>query len=1039
MDTETSVNAPQSEFDFRNLDSYLKEPITDAVLPPATAMPQLLPFDQRSSEDFERICVVVAEQVDGLRDVRLYGVPGQRQEGLDLVGWDTYGEAVVYQARRLAAFSDRDLRNAVEGYATGRRPFDAKRFVICVASSARRTEVIEELARQRKSYDFAIDLYDQERLSELLKRRGDLVRRLFGDEWERLFCGGEPAAAPTRSPADVLADAILRGPLEALGLTNEAALAQEMLNTKPSHAAELYGRVAAALDKSEFAGFAETFRLRQAECSAKAGDVNMAVQLLAGVAWRDAEGGAGIRASETSRRLEELAREPGAPATAGWLAQALKTVERWYADPFYALEDIAPIVEQLVNANAPGAPETALWLAESAVVSENHNLVRRLSKIFDVVASTREVRSESDEIAVRLRACLADTTGDWESLCDRALRGQLGRRQAALVHARHGRYQAWNAEPEAADKSYRLAIDQACQAGMNAEAAAALRSIWTVGVRYGLPDEDWRGALDLSGAIQAAGGDYLRSAYDRRAAGLGELADGRLPSALGDLRANLRASMVSGRLAAEIDAHSLLGKLYSRAGELGLAVRHLIRAGETKVLEELLPTIATYVDCTNEHNRQAPWERAAALSAAAAQGDLIPDDQVETLVRTALERSSGERQGLFTPWIWLSAYKLLAALGARIPSAFVDPVLDLLQPLVEREPNRYRHNDDQHVRIVASLFLAHPERRNRTGPHLLALMAASPDLGNEVLKSGRDAIEAGHDVFVDDLRRLASHGSKAALTALLDLEESHPILITEAQLLLEKAVNRPKRKPGHYAIGSALPRTAAFVRLLGEEERVRFAEAAMREAEDDSEMELNRGDAIQAVTIVARSLPDQVRSSLFDRTMFLVRDPGSSKADEQLKPGLHPLSRFRVDFGFGSLVPQVVHAAGALAHTREQYEAVIEAASALFRTGNEFAANQAAHALSWLPTDEARVDVRLLAASPVRWARQLAAVLWARRPDEVPSLGKSLVADEDRGVRHALARSLTTLKETRPDLAEDLIELLSKDPSASVRGELGHA
>jgi hypothetical protein len=493
---------------------------------------------------------------------------------------------------------------------------------------------------------------------------------------------------------------------------------------------------------------------------------------------------------------------------------------------------------------------------------------------------------------------------------------------------------------------------------------------------------------------------------------------------------------VSGRLAAEIEAHSLLGKLYSRANEYGLAARHYIRAGEAKVLEELLPKVPSYVDCTDELNRQAPWERAAALSAAAAQGDLIPDDQVEMLVRTALARSSGERQGVFTPWVWLSAYKLLAALSPRIPIALVDPILKALRPLIERESNRYRHNDDQHVRIVASLFLAYPERRDKTGPHLLELMAASPELGNQVLKVGWNAIEAGRDIFIDDLRRLASDGSKAGLKALLFLEDNHPLLIAEAQELLEKVLDRPKRKPGHYTIGSALSRTAAFVRLLEEGRRVVFAETAMRAAEDVSEMEVNRGDGIHAVTIVADSLPDPVRASLFARAMSLASDPSASAQDEYLKAGLHPLSRFRVNLGFGSLVPQAVHAAGALAHAREQYEAVIDAASALFRTGDEFAANQAGHALSCLPPGEARVDVRLLAASPIPWARRLAAVLWAGLPDQAPSLGKELAGDEDRGVRWTLATSLPTLREKRPDLAHELAELLSKDRSASIRKEI---
>ncbi|MGQ0679957.1 MAG: hypothetical protein ACT4OM_09960 [Actinomycetota bacterium] len=124
---------------------------------------------------------------------------------------------------------------------------------------------------------------------------------------------------------------------------------------------------------------------------------------------------------------------------------------------------------------------------------------------FELVAGKREARSEADGIAVRLRICVADATGDWQSLLDRALRGRRGRRQAALVHARHGRSRVWVAEPKADDKSFRLAIDQAFQAGINAEAAEALHSIWTIGGQFGLPDNEWFGAVKLAREVQTAG------------------------------------------------------------------------------------------------------------------------------------------------------------------------------------------------------------------------------------------------------------------------------------------------------------------------------------------------------------------------------------------------------------------------------------------------------------------------------------------------------------------------------------------------------
>jgi len=1030
---DDSMTGAEDGFDLRLLDAYLTESVTDVVLPPADDTPSLLPFSQRSPEDFERICVVVAEQVDGLRDVRMYGVPGQRQQGIDVVGWDTDGRAVVYQARRRATFTARDLARAVDDYVASGRAFKAKRFVICVASSGRRTEVIDELARQKAGRDFEIDLYDQERLSTLLRERGDLVRRFFGEAWERLFCAQEAVTPPARSASDVLADALLRGPLDALGLAEGASAAELLIADEPGKASEEYGRIADALSGSEFGGFSDAYRLRQAECLERSGDSAGAVGFLADVAWRDVERGARWRADQVVRKLEDLSHGPGAPAYAAVLVSALRAVDRWHSDPSFELSAVLPAIEQLVVERAPRAREAVLWLAESAVVSEDRELVGSMAAMLDGVAAEIEKLSPSDAVAVRLRICLADASGDWSALRNQALGGRLGPRQAMLVHARMGRAQAWSAEPRAAEASYRLAIGQACQAGLQAEAAAALRSTWTIGSRYGLPVEEWSGAVDLARDVQVAGRDYFLSAYDFRAAGLSELSNDDLSSALGDLRANLRVAALSGRLAGEIEAHSLLGALYLRAGEPGLAAQHLLRAGDAKELEESFGGLEKYVDCSDGLDRRAPWERAATLSALAAEGDLLPDDEVDRLVRAALDAANGQEQGPFGAQVWVTGYKLLAAVGVRIPVVYVDRVLDLLREFVEREPNHYRFNDKEHARIVADLFLVYPERRERTGPHLLALMGASPELGDQVLSVGWRAIDSGRDVLLDGLRALATTGSKAALRALLYLNVEDPALVDEARRLLESAVNRPKRKPGTYGIGSMLPGAAAFMGVLAETDRVRFAEAAMDSAEDDSDVEANRGEAVEAVGFMGDLLPAPVRRALFDRAISLASAPTYSKIDEQFRGAGHPLSRFRINLGAGLLVPEAVKAAAALAQDDGEYRRVVELAAPLFRSEDAVVTNLAAHALLCLPRHVVDIDLRMLAASPVNSARQLAAVLWASRPEDLPGLGATLASDSDRGVREALASALPTLREMQTDLAKSIAAMLADDPSARVR------
>lgn len=358
----------QPEVEIRELDSYLREPVADPIVLPEAPSPEVLPFEQRSSRDFERICLVIAEQVDRLRDVRFYGIPGQKQHGVDLVGWNDARQPVVYQVRKWRTFSDCDLRHAVEDYAAGARPFDAKRFVLCLSSSADRTEIVEELHRLRARHDLnldEIDLYDQRRLSEMLKQRGDLVRRLFGDPWHRIFCLGELPTPPARTPADVRADAILRGPLAALGIADDAATAQDISDSDPSRAAELYDRVADKLENSEFAVFAGPVRQQQADAFVRTGDLDIAIRLLAEAGWKEYQNNPGPSLIDPARSLTELAKRPGAPPNARLMAEIFGASEQWYANPNSDLNGIASRIADLVRTNAPGSHRAALWVAES--------------------------------------------------------------------------------------------------------------------------------------------------------------------------------------------------------------------------------------------------------------------------------------------------------------------------------------------------------------------------------------------------------------------------------------------------------------------------------------------------------------------------------------------------------------------------------------------------------------------------------------------------------------------------------------------------
>lgn len=237
------------EEDFVELDDAAwRTPVTDQIAAPASADPGLLPFHERSWEDFERAMLVIAEHVDGLRSVRLYGTRGQAQKGIDLYGVDDDTRTVAYQPKRVRSFDEGDLEAAVKAFDVKQRAVDAKRLVVCVGCETDRTQMSEKLQTLRKAHPhLEIELYDRRRLSELLKTRPELVRRLFGETWAGAFCDGLQWPVPRLCPADVLADALVRGPLKALGLDETLNRCNELAPSDPAPAALGVERIVALL------------------------------------------------------------------------------------------------------------------------------------------------------------------------------------------------------------------------------------------------------------------------------------------------------------------------------------------------------------------------------------------------------------------------------------------------------------------------------------------------------------------------------------------------------------------------------------------------------------------------------------------------------------------------------------------------------------------------------------------------------------------------------------------------------------------------
>jgi hypothetical protein len=85
-------------------DEELLTPPAEVTLALVDPLLDLLPTHEMSWPNFENLLKRVAREVEGLRTVRLYGVPGQAQNGIDLVGINPAGENEAVQGKRYQAW-----------------------------------------------------------------------------------------------------------------------------------------------------------------------------------------------------------------------------------------------------------------------------------------------------------------------------------------------------------------------------------------------------------------------------------------------------------------------------------------------------------------------------------------------------------------------------------------------------------------------------------------------------------------------------------------------------------------------------------------------------------------------------------------------------------------------------------------------------------------------------------------------------------------------------------------------------------------------
>jgi hypothetical protein len=183
--------------DAENPLTYLDTPPTSQFNPPVETRIQILPFGDLKWEDFERLCYRMARLEADIEHCQLYGIRGQKQEGIDIYAKRRLdSKYTVYQCKREDNFGSSKIESAISKFLKGIWVGRTDTIVLCTKESIERKERAEEIEKQRSRLNeknIKFEVWDCTLLSTKLKSHPKIVDDFFGRPWVVAFFGKNEA------------------------------------------------------------------------------------------------------------------------------------------------------------------------------------------------------------------------------------------------------------------------------------------------------------------------------------------------------------------------------------------------------------------------------------------------------------------------------------------------------------------------------------------------------------------------------------------------------------------------------------------------------------------------------------------------------------------------------------------------------------------------------------------------------------------------------------------------------------------------------
>lgn len=412
--------------------------------------------------NFEKLIVALIQAHEQAAVAYIYGEPGQRQNGIDVIAQVPGGMYHSYQAKRYQRFSKAALQKAVATWRAGGRPYSSSKFVLAVSCPVRRTEILDERRRLSEQEDIDIEIWDKLTLSNYLRDFPSLVAQFFGVETARVFFPyfekGERDSL-SRVAAST-ADAVVRGPLRALDLAKAYASATTFeKEAKYESAAELYESIADRLMGAGFAVHARIINVNSLTARLQAGLLNEAAPLALDIFWS---------AFDDFSSLDDvrpcILRLAGALGNIGEQLQSEVAVAQAIAYFFTSSESAALEAGEQAVASLPRdlrAIKPAAVFLEVAMTGTPFEASRALMETCHALLSVVGAFDEDPLYTFRLGACLAQLGEDWNTFSDE-IRRQLPPMYTTWLLARRARAAAFQDRQAEAERLYLDAVERAC-------------------------------------------------------------------------------------------------------------------------------------------------------------------------------------------------------------------------------------------------------------------------------------------------------------------------------------------------------------------------------------------------------------------------------------------------------------------------------------------------------------------------------------------------------------------------------------------------